>query len=762
MTYPADRPSPWLLAPATMALILLGAAHQDAVFPSLCFLCMAASYFHSWRASLPKRHPWLMSMLVCAGLFCLCLLYYWIWLLNGQNLIYYGEGLTDFRRLWYQPWLVSTGAMLQAAVLLWSWHLPRRSTGLIFTCMGMMAISSGNILPSSYVILNLYALFGGSCLLSLFVLGGACHSRREQPLWEQCRQSLVVLSCIAVIGAGTWYLSASLQHVGQMLDTLFTNLMSNAHYWDTIGVGDSIRIAHRRHVKLSRRVVATLSGSQSPVYLRTQVMVEYHRHRWTTAPVPPPQPLYSHQHTRPTHALQNANRREVHLQINLQGAVPLPYGMVRLDVPESLACLQRADDIVQCSPASQLTSYAFESAAPYPPIPFGIGFALPVSASEPSVSTIAPSLQQALTAPDAVLSQLQPLARQIVGNDARHALTAAQKIQQHFRRHFTYSLDVELSSELDPIVDFIRHRKPAYCEYFASGMALMLRALGIPARVVGGFLVWEYNALLQQWIIRQRDAHAWVEVYDDVGQRWVGFDATPAFRQEQFSRPGLVGFLDQSQAWAALQAHIVIKKLYQIDFIAWFMRRWPFQSGFGSIAVHGFILAVGIAAACQVWRRFYPWLHNRWQIWRWLTYPRPSHAWDDARGEAQQQFARLAKLLQCCGLPILPTETLEDYLARLSSHEFTSPKEPLGAAPPPSGDTHGKADRSAVIDTVTEFSQAYQQLRFGACSTEWEARRTFLQERLTALHRATDRLKCRSTLFQSSAVSSRSSWSDAS
>lgn len=734
MTSLSYRPSPWLLAPATVALTLLGIAHRDVVFPSLCFFGIVGSYFHPWCVSQPRRHPWLASMVTCAALFSLCLLYYWIWLLNG-------EGPPYFRRFWYQPWLVSTGAMLQAAVLLWAWHLPNRSTGLIFACIGMIAISSGNILPSSYGIVNLYALFGGSCLLSLFALSGALNSGRDQPLRERCRQSLMVLSCIAIIGAGTWYISTSLQHVGQVLDALLADSISNSHYQGTIGVGDSLRIAHQRHVRLSRRVVATLSGSRSPVYLRTQVLTRYHHHRWTSPSAPPPQPLYIHQHARRSHATQDASHREVRLHVNLRGAVPLPYDVSRVHVPEPLSCLQTAGAIVQCSPSSQLTSYAYELAKPHVPVPFGIGFALPAPDPASSLSTTAQSLQHALTAPEAVLSQLRPLARRIAGTDTTRALVAAQKIQQYFRQHFAYSLHVELSPEGDPIVDFVRHRRPAYCEYFASGMALMLRALGIPARVVGGFLVWEYNALLQQWIVRQRDAHAWVEVYDDMGQRWVGFDATPAFRQERFLRTGLTGFWYQSRVWAELQARSVVKKLYQIDFMAWLMRLRQLKTWFGPTSGRDLMIVVLIAAAYGLWRRMHRSLRRWWQQWRWPMRRRPSHALDAGQAEAQQHFARLAMLLQRRGLAILPTETLAEYLERMSSRALTNADGPVWSSPAASRGQLGVADPSTFIDVLTDFSHAYHQLRFRPGSVETEARRALLQERLNAIRHALDQLQ---------------------
>jgi hypothetical protein len=65
-----------------------------------------------------------------------------------------------------------------------------------------------------------------------------------------------------------------------------------------------------------------------------------------------------------------------------------------------------------------------------------------------------------------------------------------------------------------------------HCEYFASSMAVLLRAAGIPTRLVNGFLMGEYNPVGGDYIIRQSDAHSWVEVFvPDRG--WIEFDPTP-------------------------------------------------------------------------------------------------------------------------------------------------------------------------------------------------------------------------------------------
>ncbi len=65
---------------------------------------------------------------------------------------------------------------------------------------------------------------------------------------------------------------------------------------------------------------------------------------------------------------------------------------------------------------------------------------------------------------------------------------------------------------IDPTVDFLTITRAGHCEYFASAMALMCRSIGIPARVITGYVATEYNDLTGRYVVRQSNAHAWVEV----------------------------------------------------------------------------------------------------------------------------------------------------------------------------------------------------------------------------------------------------------
>jgi len=100
-------------------------------------------------------------------------------------------------------------------------------------------------------------------------------------------------------------------------------------------------------------------------------------------------------------------------------------------------------------------------------------------------------------------------------------------IEHHLRTQYGYTLQLPNVPQRDPVAYFLFERKAGHCEYFASSMALLLRTLGIPARVVNGFRSGEFNFVTGSYIIRARDAHAWVEAYFP-RYGWITFDPTPA------------------------------------------------------------------------------------------------------------------------------------------------------------------------------------------------------------------------------------------
>jgi hypothetical protein len=77
-----------------------------------------------------------------------------------------------------------------------------------------------------------------------------------------------------------------------------------------------------------------------------------------------------------------------------------------------------------------------------------------------------------------------------------------------------------------PLDAFLFDTREGYCQHFSGAMALLLRMGGVPARVASGFTSGSYNARRKEWVVRDLDAHSWVEAYFP-GQGWVAFDPTP-------------------------------------------------------------------------------------------------------------------------------------------------------------------------------------------------------------------------------------------
>jgi transglutaminase-like putative cysteine protease len=118
------------------------------------------------------------------------------------------------------------------------------------------------------------------------------------------------------------------------------------------------------------------------------------------------------------------------------------------------------------------------------------------------------------------------LAAQITSS-ATNNYDKASAIENHLRTRFGYTLELPKTAVRDPIANFLFERKQGHCEYFASSMAVMLRTLGIPSRVVNGFHGDEFNDITGSYIIRAKNAHAWVEAYFP-GYGWQTFDPTPS------------------------------------------------------------------------------------------------------------------------------------------------------------------------------------------------------------------------------------------
>jgi len=112
----------------------------------------------------------------------------------------------------------------------------------------------------------------------------------------------------------------------------------------------------------------------------------------------------------------------------------------------------------------------------------------------------------------------------------------ADRIEAYLHDNYAYSLEIHtIDSSLDPVSDFIVNRKQVggHCEYFAAAMVLMCESLAIPARMVTGYHGGDYNSIDNCYTVRQKNAHAWVEVLASRPEwkqklGWIRFDPTPS------------------------------------------------------------------------------------------------------------------------------------------------------------------------------------------------------------------------------------------
>jgi protein-glutamine gamma-glutamyltransferase len=153
----------------------------------------------------------------------------------------------------------------------------------------------------------------------------------------------------------------------------------------------------------------------------------------------------------------------------------------------------------------------------------GAASASELRSSPPQVlgQELLPYLQLPPSLPDRVGS----LARSITTN-ANTTYDKVVAIENYLREHYRYSLDSPVPPEGRDAVDhFLFDARTGFCEQFASAHAVMLRTLGIPARVVTGFTPGHRNLFTGYYEVRASDAHAWVEVYFP-GYGWYEFDPT--------------------------------------------------------------------------------------------------------------------------------------------------------------------------------------------------------------------------------------------
>ena len=133
-----------------------------------------------------------------------------------------------------------------------------------------------------------------------------------------------------------------------------------------------------------------------------------------------------------------------------------------------------------------------------------------------------------LQLPSTLPPRVKSLAHSLLDN-IPNAYDKAETLENFLRSPpYSYSPQVKATPPgKDPIEYFLFDLRQDFCEYFASAMVVMLREAGVPARLVEGFTTGTYDSASNAYVVKEQDAHAWVEVYfPQYG--WIEFEPTPS------------------------------------------------------------------------------------------------------------------------------------------------------------------------------------------------------------------------------------------
>lgn len=190
--------------------------------------------------------------------------------------------------------------------------------------------------------------------------------------------------------------------------------------------------------------------------------------------------------------------------------------VVALDLPEAApegARLDHDNALIAARPLSSISRWRMQSAAP-----------------NQFETRLEPYLRmRALELPNGLNPRTRALGeqwRREAGIGMQADIAIVQRAMAWVRSDFAYTLDTPLPGR-HGVDEFLFDQQRGYCEHFSSAFTVLMRSAGIPARVAVGYVGGERNGLGDYWLVRNRDAHAWSEVWL-AGRGWIRVDPTAA------------------------------------------------------------------------------------------------------------------------------------------------------------------------------------------------------------------------------------------
>jgi transglutaminase-like putative cysteine protease len=268
----------------------------------------------------------------------------------------------------------------------------------------------------------------------------------------------------------------------------------------------------------------------------------------------------------------------------------------------------------------------------------------------------ATQLKRALQLPPGLNPRAQQLARSWHEQSRDNMEVIRLALANFHQQNFHYTLDPQ---PVDSIDDFLFTTRQGYCEHYASSFVFLMRAAGIPARVVTGYLGGEYNAVGNYYIVRQSDAHAWAEVWLDA-TGWQRIDPTAAISPERVER-GLSTVQTATQLGIA-RAQWLHDLRMNWDALSYQWNQWVI--GYNSERQFAYLSRLGLASLSQ--QVMYLAAGLGIVITLFALYML-RHLLKRERDKTQSAWLKVCRKLSRAGLPRAPHEGPHDYAARVAA-----------------------------------------------------------------------------------------------
>jgi hypothetical protein len=374
----------------------------------------------------------------------------------------------------------AAGSLAMAVLALVFRQPPRGRASPIILALGAV-VASGMARPGPLYVVAV-ALFALTALATL------CRGPTSGPPLRALGRGLGAV--LGAAGAGLVLSLVLILSLPPAYDRVGNWMMSFIRPSSTSGMSDGVWLQRHTDITPSDEVALRVYGD-SPALLRGYVLTSYRQGRWGREPTP--------EETVPSASTTEGPIEVVPVKASRRYFLPLGAQHIRFESGHA----QRDRYGQLGTPAGQTAGRAW----------FAPG-SVDVTPPAPTDTQVPPEIAAAIT----------KLARAWTTEaDSPAARVAA--ITRHLHAGYTYALQHERKSRQDPVLDFLIEERSGHCEYFASAMALLARAAGVPARVVAGYRVHEVNPVGGYSVVRERDAHAWVEAWVD--GKWQSYDPTP-------------------------------------------------------------------------------------------------------------------------------------------------------------------------------------------------------------------------------------------